>query len=320
MTLDNIPGTKLFNQRDVRETPASTATATSVGLTDPQYVTLATDADLTSERVLTAGEGINVTDGGAGSTVTISAEDATSTNKGIAKFATADFSVTAGNVNLKDSVVMTADGDTGTATGSGNNLDFIGGTGITTLGSNNDITISTNDSEINHDSLNGYVANEHIDWTIDQGATNINSANYTDTNTTYTAGEGLTLTGTEFSSDINSSIISPIGAVIAWLKSYTNTPQTLPTGWVECNGQTLSDADSVYNGQVIPDLNGDNRFIRGNSTSGGTGGAAAHKHQLVHSEGLTFGTDYDVIDYSSGTYSTSSLPPYYDMVWIMRIK
>ncbi len=66
-------------------------------------------------------------------------------------------------------------------------------------------------------------------------------------------------------------ILAPIGSIVAWLKSYANTP-ALPSGWVECNGQTLSDADSVYNGQAIPNLNGDNRFLRGNSTSGGTGG------------------------------------------------
>jgi len=39
--------------------------------TDAEYVTLATDATLTNERVLTAGSGITITDAGAGSTVTI---------------------------------------------------------------------------------------------------------------------------------------------------------------------------------------------------------------------------------------------------------
>ncbi len=34
-----------------------------------------------------------------------------------------------------------------------------------------------------------------------------------------------------------------------------STPE-LFEGWVECNGQTLSDADSEYNGAVLPDLNG----------------------------------------------------------------
>jgi hypothetical protein len=40
---------------------------------DGQYVTLATNATLTHERVLTAGGGVTITDGGAGSTVTIAA-------------------------------------------------------------------------------------------------------------------------------------------------------------------------------------------------------------------------------------------------------
>jgi hypothetical protein len=51
-----------------------------------------------------------------------------------------------------------------------------------------------------HDGFSDFVANEHIDWTTDQGATNIHSGNYTDTNTnastecsgttTYLDGEG----------------------------------------------------------------------------------------------------------------------------------
>jgi hypothetical protein len=41
--------------------------------TNATYVTLSTDATLTQERVLTAGSGISIVDGGAGSTVTISA-------------------------------------------------------------------------------------------------------------------------------------------------------------------------------------------------------------------------------------------------------
>lgn len=38
-------------------------------------------------------------------------------------------------------------------------------------------------SDFTHDDLTGFVSNEHIDWTTDQGATNIHSNNYTDTNT-----------------------------------------------------------------------------------------------------------------------------------------
>ena len=34
---------------------------------------------------------------------------------------------------------------------------------------------------LNHDTLTGFVANEHLDWTADQGSTNIHAGNYTDT-------------------------------------------------------------------------------------------------------------------------------------------
>ena len=50
-----------------------------------------------------------------------------------------------------------------------------------------------------HSALTNIVTNQHIDWTTDQGATNIHAGNYTDTNTTYTGGTGITLTGTVFS-------------------------------------------------------------------------------------------------------------------------
>ena len=41
--------------------------------TDAQYVTLATNGDLSAERVLTAGTNISLTDAGAGGTITIAA-------------------------------------------------------------------------------------------------------------------------------------------------------------------------------------------------------------------------------------------------------
>lgn len=72
-----------------------------------------------------------------------------------------------------------------------------------------------------------------------------------------------------------------VGFVIAWQKSYTNVP-SLVTEYVEANGQVLSDAQSVYNGQTIPNLNasggGTQRFLKGSSTSGTTGGADSHTH------------------------------------------
>ncbi len=117
MVLTLGKGFSLFRQQDVRETPASTATATAVGLTTPDYVTMSLNADLPNERVITAGEGIDLTDGGANTTVTISGEDATTSNKGIASFDTSDFTVSVGAVTIKDSGIShTGIGSIGTNT------------------------------------------------------------------------------------------------------------------------------------------------------------------------------------------------------------
>lgn len=141
----------------------------------------------------------------------------------------------------------------------------------------------------------------------------------------------------------------------------------LPPGFVECNGQTLSDAESPFNGLVIPDLNsGSNRFLRGSLTSGTTGGAATHSHTVnshdhtlgshthtvpSHTHSVTpAGTSFCVgaggictvgddtavttsgtsltTDAASGntgtaapgTDSISNLPPYYEVVHVMRVK
>src|SRR5690349_16850501 len=52
-----------------------TNTVSSGAPTGAQYVTLATDGTLSAERVLTAGHGIDITDGGAGGAVTIDVDE-----------------------------------------------------------------------------------------------------------------------------------------------------------------------------------------------------------------------------------------------------
>lgn len=136
-------------------------------------------------------------------------------------------------------------------------------------------------------------------------------------------------------------LFPPIGVVMDWDKTFANTP-ALPSGWVECNGQVLSDAASPYNGQTIPNHNGGNRFFRGNATSTGTGGAAtvtltttelpAHTHPIAsRNDNNGAGTQNVVVESglaSNDTVTTNStgsgaafsiLPPYYNMVKIMRV-
>ena len=71
--------------------------------TDAQYVTLATDGDLSAERVLAGGTGIGLADGGANGNITVSITGASTSNTGIAYYSSDNFSVSAGyQVSIKD--------------------------------------------------------------------------------------------------------------------------------------------------------------------------------------------------------------------------
>ncbi len=125
---------------------------------------------------------------------------------------------------------------------------------------------------------------------------------------------------------------TPIGGIVAWAKTLSGVPN-LAEGWVECDGSVLIDSQSSLNGQTIPDLNGDNRFLRGEATSGGTGGSETHTHGVNIESNAALGgsnvpkgtgTIREVNDHThvvNGTSAaTSTLPTYYEVVWIMRVR
>jgi len=123
------------------------------------------------------------------------------------------------------------------------------------------------------------------------------------------------------------AIMAPIGTIIAFDKTFTGVP-TLPAGWLECDGSVISDAESPINGQTLPDLNGDNRFLRGNTMSATTGGDT-HTHTgttgypSVQSSNAKVGTFANADAYHVHTFTTASAtlePPYYNVVFIMRVK
>jgi hypothetical protein len=117
----------------------------------------------------------------------------------------------------------------------------------------------------------------------------------------------------------------PIGAIVAWAKTLTGVPQTLPSGWVECDGSVLSMDGSPLDGETIPDLTG-SKFLRGNATSGGTGGSATHAHTTGGGFFVDGGTSGSPVtgytnsgSVSYGTTDADNVPPYYAVVWIMRV-
>jgi hypothetical protein len=137
--------------------------------------------------------------------------------------------------------------------------------------------------------------------------------------------------------------IVPIGSVIAWHKTLSGVP-VLPDGWVECNGQTLADSGSLLNGSVIPNLNGEERFLRGSSASGTMQDDAfqGHHHSLdrnIRDTDSPYSTGQMVRSYPSpnsndikaadpisdginGTPRTANetRPINMSVVWVMRVK
>jgi len=73
---------------------------------------------------------------------------------------------------------------------------------------------------------------------------------------------------------------APIGTVMFYHKDFPNTP-ALSDNWAELNGQTISDSESPYDGQTLPDINGEGRFLRAGSTSGTTQANQNKQHTHV---------------------------------------
>lgn len=100
------------------------------------------------------------------------------------------------------------------------------------------------------------------------------------------------------------------------------TTPRLADGWAECNGQALSDSDSPFNGATLPQLNNTERFLRGMTAIAGTaattGGADTHDHAASALVSLQAGAVVDVV--RNGVEPASTLPAYYEVVWIMRVK
>lgn len=114
----------------------------------------------------------------------------------------------------------------------------------------------------------------------------------------------------------------PVGTIIPWNKSLTDVPQRILKYWKECDGSEITEPDSILKGTNAPDLNSTNTFLRGDSTSGLTGGSNTHTHYISDGSGFRL-----FVSGSAGAgewegYSSESdnLPEYFDVVYLIKIK
>jgi hypothetical protein len=113
----------------------------------------------------------------------------------------------------------------------------------------------------------------------------------------------------------------PIGAVVAWLPNFGSTPN-LPPEFVKCNGSMIEDPESPFFGVMSPNLNEGSRFLWGNIQSGLVGGSTSHGHSVTVPAAF-FGAVPPGPCALPGTFNTTAanhVPPYYTVVWVMRIK
>lgn len=91
-------------------------------------------------------QGISVVYNDVSNTLAISASDASTTQKGVASFATGDFNVTSGAVELKDTVLKAITTDSGALTIANHAVSILGGEGMDVTHSGTTITIAGEDA------------------------------------------------------------------------------------------------------------------------------------------------------------------------------
>jgi len=117
---------------------------------------------------IVGGEGIDTS--GATNVITITGEDATTSNKGIASFATADFGVTSGAVSLADTVVKSVTTDSGALTPSSHSFSILGGEGMDATHAGTVITVAGEDATTTN---KGIASFDTYDFSISSGAVSL---------------------------------------------------------------------------------------------------------------------------------------------------
>jgi hypothetical protein len=240
-----------FNAQGQLTNVTTASITTTLGIaadTGTDSIALATDT-----ITFAGGEGIDTSINSGTNTITIAAEDATTSNKGVASFATADFNVTSGAVELNDAVVKSVTTDSGALTPSTHGFSILGGEGIDVTHAGTTITVAGEDASTSNKGVASFATANFTVTSGDVAAKNITLGSSTlslGSTTTAIAGiteltvdnlnfNGNTVTSTDTNGDIilspngtgkvdvSGSIITglsePVGATDAATKNYVDT-------------------------------------------------------------------------------------------------
>jgi hypothetical protein len=270
-------------------TAVSTASvATSLGIAADAGQGTDSIALLTDTLTFAGGEGIDTSINASTNTVTITAEDASTTNKGVASFDTNDFNVTSGAVELKDTVVKSVTTDSGALTPATHGFSILGGEGIDVTHAGSTITVAGEDASTSN---KGVASFDNANFTVSSGA--VTAKNITLGSSTLTLGStttsiagiteltvdnlnfnGNTITSTDTNGDI---ILSPngtgkvdlSGSILTGLNEPVNATDAATKNYVDtvAEGLHVHEAAHVATTDTLATLSG-GTVTYNNGTSG----------------------------------------------------
>ena len=221
---------------------ASVATNLSIAADTgtPDTVSLLTDT-----FTISGGEGIDTAV--TNNTITISGEDASTSNKGIASFNSDDFNTADGHVELEDTVVKTVSTDSGALTPSSHGLSILGGEGLDVTHTGTTITVAGEDASTNNKGIASFnsddfnTADGHVELedtvvktiTTDSGALTPSSHGLS-----ILGGEGMDVTHTATSITVAGEDATSSNKGIA---SFDSTDFTVTSGAVTLNAERVQD-------------------------------------------------------------------------------
>src|SRR5210317_67501 len=229
LKLDGNAFTSTNTDGDITITPNGTGKSIISNIYTDATTSLQEYIEDISGGQIQAGEGIDVVyDDGAGTT-TISGEDASDTNKGIASFLAADFDVSSGAVSLEDTVVKTVTTDSGAMTPSSHSFSVLGGEGMDVTHTGTTITVAGEDAT---SSNKGVASFDSTDFTVTSGAVAVNAI----TLGSSSLNPGATTTDVAGLTSLDVDDININGSTICNSSLVSNLSINSATGCVDFNG------------------------------------------------------------------------------------
>ena len=131
------------------------------------------------------------------------------------------------------------------------NRSYYGGTWSSWRNLAQDTNTTYSSSSFTHNSLSGVIANEHLDWTTDRGATNIHANNYTNTNTQLSTEQVQDIVGAMVSGNTENNITV----------TYQDGDGTLDFSSVDTNTNTQRTDEQIRDVASAQWINGTNTTV-----------------------------------------------------------